>query len=143
MKKDSTSSPEQLKRMADSQATTMLMEQWVRDNVKEIAYALSDIVPFICGECNLSDLKDRLNTVNVTFASVALNVIKQRNQTEEEGNKYTPMCLPCDATAMDNALYDLSRFMKKFNRLGSLLERNETMPAFRMAVDNDNDVDSI
>ena len=143
MKQDSSFSPEQLKRMADNQATAMLMEQWVRDNVKEIAFALSDIVPFICGECNLSDLKDRLNTVNVTFASVALNVIKQRNQTEEEGNKHTPMCLPADATEMDNALYDLSRFMKKFNRLGSLLERNEEMPAFRMAIANDNDVDSI
>ena len=143
MKQDSSFSPEQLKRMADNQATALLMEQWVRDNVKEIAFALLDIVPFICGECDLSDLKDRMNTVNVTFASVALNVIKQRNQTEEEDNKYTPMCLPADATEMDNALYDLSRFMKKFNRLGSLLERNEKMPAFRMAINNDNDVDSI
>ena len=143
MKQDSSFSPEQLKRMADNQATAMLMEQWVRDNVKEVAFALSDIVPFICGECNLSDLKDRMNTVNVTFASVALNVIKQRNEAEEEGNKHTPMCLPCDATAMNNALYDLSRFLKKFKRLGSLLERNETMPAFRMAIANDNDVDSI
>ena len=141
MKQDSSFSPEQLKRMADNQATAMLMEQWVRDNVKEIAFALLDIVPFICGECNLSNLKDRLNTVNVTFASVALNVIKQRN--EDDDNKHMPMCLPCDATEMDNALYDLSRFMKKFNRLGSLLERNEEMPAFRMAIANDNDVDSI
>ena len=81
--------------------------------------------------------------MNVTFASVALNVIKQRNESEAEGNKHIPMCLPCDATEMDNALYDLSRFMKKFNRLGSLLERNEEMPAFRMAIANDNDVDSI
>lgn len=143
MKQDSSLSPEMQKRMADNQATAMLMEQWVRDNAKEIAYALSDIVPFICGECNLSNLKDRLNTVNVTFASVALNVIKQRNEAESDGNKHIPMCLPCDATEMDNALYDLSRFMKKFNRLGSLLERNETMPAFRMAISNDNDVDSI
>lgn len=143
MKQDSSLSPEQQKRMADNQATAMLMEQWVRDNVKEIAYALSDIVPFICGECNLSDLKDRLNTVNVTFASVALNVIKQRNEAEADGNKHMPMCLPADATEMDNALYDLSRFMKKFNRLGSLLERNEEMPAFRMAISNDDDVDSI
>ena len=141
MKQDSSLSPEMQKRMADNQATAMLMEQWVRDNVKEIAFALSDIVPFICGECNLSDLKDRMNTVNVTFASVALNVIKQRNEADE--NKHMPMCLPCDATEMDNALYDLSRFMKKFNRLGSLLERNEEMPAFRMAIANDNDVDSI
>ena len=129
--------------MADNQATAMLMEQWVRDNAKEVAYALSDIVPFICGECNLLGLKDRLNTVNVTFASVALNVIRQRNESEANGNKDVPMCLPCDATEMDNALYDLSRFMKKFNRLGSLLERNETMPAFRMAISNDDDVDSI
>ena len=143
MKQDSSLSPEQQKRMADNQATAMLMEQWVRDNVKEIAYALSDIVPFICGECNLSDLKDRLNTVNVTFASVALNVIKQRNEANAEENNHMPMCLPADATEMDNALYDLSRFMKKFNRLGSLLERNEEMPAFRMAISNDNDVDSI
>ena len=141
MKQDSSLSHEQLKRIADNQATAILMEQWVRDNVKEIAFALSDIVPFICGECDLSDLKDRMNTVNVTFASVALNVIKQRNESDE--NKHMPMCLPCDATEMDNALYDLSRFMKKFNRLGSLLERNETMPAFRMAIANDNDVDSI
>ena len=79
MKQDSSLSPEMQKRIADNQATAMLMEQWVRDNVKEIAFALSDIVPFICGECNLSNLKDMLNTVNVTFASVALNVIKQRN----------------------------------------------------------------
>ena len=143
MKQDSSLSPEQLKRMADNQATALLMEQWVRDNVKEIAYALSDIVPFICVECDLSELKDRLNTVNVTFASVALNVIRQRNESEANGDKHVPMCLPCDATEMDNALYDLSRFMKKFNRLGSLLERNETMPAFRMAITNDNDVDSI
>ena len=141
MKQDSSLSPEMQKRMADNQATAMLMEQWVKDNVKEVAYALSDIVPFVCSECNLSDLKDRLNTVNVTFASVALNVIKQRNESDE--NKHMPMCLPCDATEMDNALYDLSRFMRKFNRLGSLLERNEEMPAFRMAISNDDDVDSI
>lgn len=141
MKQDSSLSHEQLKRMADNQATEMLMEQWVRDNVKEIAFALSDIVPFICGECNLSDLKDRLNTVNVTFASVALDVIRVRNE-QENGNGMT-LCLPVDAMEMQNALYDLSRFMKKFNRLGSLLERNEEMPAFRMAISNDNDVDSI
>ena len=143
MKQDSSLSPEMQKRMADNQATAMLMEQWVRDNVKEIAFALSDIVPFICGECNLSDLKDRLNTVNVTFASVALNVIKQRNEANAEDNNHMPMCLPADATEMDNALYDLSRFMKKFNRLGSLLERNEETPAFRMTIINDDDVDLI
>ena len=143
MKQDSTLSPEMQKRIADNQATAMLMEQWVRDNVREIAFALSDLVPFLCFECDLSNLKDCLNTVNVTFASVALNVIKQRNEAESGGNEHMPMCLPCDASAMNDTLYELSRFMKKFNRLGSLLERNKEMPAFRMAVDNDNDVDSI
>ena len=47
MKQDSSLSPEMQKRIADNQATAMLMEQWVRDNVEEVAYALSDIVPFI------------------------------------------------------------------------------------------------
>lgn len=79
----------------------------------------------------------------MTFASIALNVIKQRNESEAEGHKCMPLCLPADATEMDNALYDLSRFLKKFDRLGSLLERNEEMPAFRMAISNDDDVDSI
>ena len=141
MKQDSTLSPDQLKRMADNQATAMLMEQWVRDNVKEVAYALSDIVPFICGECNLSDLKDRLNTVNVTFASVALDVIRVRNE-QENGNGMT-LCLPVDAMEMQNALYDLSRFMKMFEPLASYIERNEDMPAFRMSMSCFDKVDSI
>ena len=141
MKQDSSLNHETQERVADKQKTAMLMEQWVRDNAKEVAFALSDLVPFICEEGNLSDLKDWMNTVGVTFASVALNVIKQRNEAED--NKHMPMCLPCDATAMDMALYNLSRFMKKFNRLGSLLERNEETPAFRMAIINDDDVDSI
>jgi hypothetical protein len=143
MKQDSSLSHETQERVADKQETAMLMEQWVRDNAKEVAFALSDLVPFICEEGNLSDLKDWMNTVNVTFASVALNVIKQRNKAAAEGNNHTPICLPCDATAMDMALYNLSRFMKKFNRLGSLLERNEETPAFRMAIINDDDVDSM
>lgn len=143
MKQDSSLNHETQERVADNQETAMLMEQWVRDNAAEVAFALSDLVPFICEEGNLSDLKDWMNTVGVTFASVALNVIKQRNKAEAEGNKHTPICLPCDATAMDMALYNLSRFMKKFNRLGSLLERNEETPAFRMAIINDDDVDSM
>ena len=143
MKQDLSLNHETQKRMADKQETAMLMEQWVRDNAKEVAFALSDLVPFICDECNLSDLKDWLNIVGVTFASVALNVIKQRKEAETESNKHIPMCLPCDATAMDMTLYNLSRFMKKFNRLGSLLERNEETPAFRMTIINDDDVDSM
>ena len=143
MKQDSSLNHETQERVADNQETAMLMEQWVRDNAKEVAFALSDLVPFICEEGNLSDLKDWMNTVGITFASVALNVIKQRNKAEAEGKTHTPICLPCDATAMDMALYNLSRFMKKFNRLGSLLERNEETPAFRMAIINDDDVDSM
>lgn len=143
MKQDSSLSPELQKELAERQAVMMLMEQWVKDNVSEVASALADIVPFICGECNRSDLKDRMNTVNVTFASVALNVIKQRNEASAEGKEQMPMCLPADATEMDNAIYDLSRFLKKFNRLGGLLERNEDLPAFRMAISKFDEVDSI
>lgn len=143
MKQDSSLSPELQKEIAERQAVCMLMEQWVKDNVKEVASVLLDLIPFICSECGRSGLKDHLNTVNMTFASIALNVIKQRNESEAEGNKCMPLCLPADATEMDNALYDLSRFLKKFDRLGRLLERNEEMPAFRMAISNDDDVDSI
>ena len=89
----------------------------------------------------MSELKSSLNIVNITFATVALDVIRVRNE-QENGNGMT-LCLPVDAMEMQNALYDLSRFLKKFNRLGSLLERNEEMPAFRMAISNDDDVDSI
>ena len=143
MKQDSSLIPEPQKEIAERHAAFMLMEQWVKDNVEALASVLLDLIPFICGECGRSALKDHLNTVNITFASIALNVIKQRNESEAAGDKCTPLCLPADATEMDDALYNLSRFLKKFNSLGLLLESNEEMPAFRMAISMFDEVDSV
>ena len=84
-------------------------------------------------------MKNLLNTVNVTFATVALEVIRARN---EKGDDNT-MCLPVDALEMQNTLYDLSRFLKMFSPLGYLMEKNENMPAFRMSISAYDKVDSV
>lgn len=120
-------------------AAHQLMTQWVKDNADDVAHAISELAPFICGECTLSGMKNLLNTVNVTFATVALEVIKARN---EHGDDNT-MCLPVDALEMQNTLYDLSRFLKMFSPLGYLMEKNENMPAFRMSISAYDRVDSV
>lgn len=120
-------------------AAHQLMTQWVKDNAEDVAHAISELAPFICGECTLSGMKNLLNTVNVTFATVALEVIRARN---EHGDDNT-MCLPVDALEMQNTLYDLSRFLKMFSPLGYLMEKNENMPAFRMSISAYDKVDSV
>lgn len=131
------------KEMAERQAVCMLMKQWVSENIDDVTSVLLDIVPFICGECNTDDLQKDLNVVNITFANIALDVIRTRNEQEAEGYKREPLSLPADAMEMQNALYDLSRFFKKFNRLGCLLKHNSDMPAFRMAISTFDQVDSM
>ena len=129
--------------IAERSAARMLMEQWVKENVSEMAHALMELCPFICSECTRKGLQEALNTVNITFATVALEVVKQRNESEAEGNKRMPLCLPADAIEMQNALYDFSRFMKKFAGMAHLMEHNEEMPAFRMSITAYDQVDSI
>ena len=124
-------------------AAHQLMTQWVKDNASEVASVIGELVPFICGECDYAELQKALNTVNITFATVALEVVKQRNDSEAEGNNRAPLCLPADAMEMQDALYDLSRFLKKFSPLASLMERNEAMPSFRMSITAYDQVDSI
>jgi hypothetical protein len=124
-------------------AAHQLMTQWVKDNANEVASVIGELVPFICGECDYAGLQKALNTVNITFATVALEVVKQRNDSEEEGYKRTPLCLPADAMEMQCSLYDLSRFLKKFGPLASLMKRNEEMPSFRMSITAYDQVDSI
>ena len=89
----------------------------------------------------MSELKSSLNVVNITFATVALDVIRVRNE-QENGNGMT-LCLPVDAMEMQNALYDLSRFMKMFEPLASYIERNGEMPAFKMSISCYDQVDSV
>ena len=120
-------------------AAHQLMTQWVRDNADDVAHAISELAPFICGQCTVSGMKELLNTVNITFASVALEVIRSRNENGDDDTK----CLPVDALEMQNTLYELSRFLKMFKPLGYLMEKNKNMPAFRMSITAYDKVDSV
>ena len=126
--------------LAERMAAHQLMTQFVKDNASEVAHAISELVPFICGEANLSSLKSDLNTVNITFATVALDVIRSRNNEDKEG---VPLCLPVDALEMQNALYELSRFFKMFAPMADLFELNKDMPAFKMSISCFDTVDSL
>lgn len=127
--------------LADRIAAHQLMTQWVKENAEDVAGAISELVPFICGECDTAGLDRSMNVVNTVFANVALDVIKSRNSVDEE--KEEPLCLPADAGSMQNALYELSRFLKMFRRLGGMMERNEKLPAFRLSLTTYDEVDSI
>ena len=127
--------------IAQRAAAHQLMTQFVTDNASDVAHVLETLVPFINGESSLSDLKGDMNTVNITFATVALDVIRLRNMSDGKG--ITPLSLPVDATQMQNALYDLSRFFKAFSPLASFIEDNEGLPAFKMCNSCFDTVDSL
>ena len=75
---------------AEMRAANQLMTDFVKENASEVAGAISQLVPFICEQCNLSGLQHSLNVVNMTFASVALDVIKSRNKTVDVYKKLMP-----------------------------------------------------
>ena len=127
--------------IAQRAAAHQLMTQFVKDNAAEVAHVLETLIPFINGESSLSDLRSDMNTVNITFATVALDVIRLRN--ESDGKGVHPLSLPVDATQMQNALYDLSRFFKAFDPLASFIEDNRDMPAFKMSSNCFDTVDSL
>ena len=127
--------------IAQRAAAHQLMTQFVTENAAEVARVLETLVPFINGESNLSDLKGDMNTVNITFATVALGVIKSRN--ESDGKGVNPLSLPVDAMQMQDALYDLARFFKAFEPLASYIEGNSEMPAFKMSMNCFDTVDSV
>jgi hypothetical protein len=127
--------------IAERAAAHQLMTQFVTDNASNVAHVLECLVPFINGESSLSDLKGDMNTVNITFATVALDVIRIRNNSDGKG--VNPLSLPVDATQMQNALYDLSRFFKAFGPLASFIEDNKEMPAFKMSMSCFDTVDSV
>lgn len=127
--------------IANRSAAHQLMTQFVKENAADVAHVLETLVPFINGESNLSELKGDMNTVNITFATVALDVIKLRNDSDGKG--VMPLSLPVDATQMQNALYDLSRFFKAFEPLASFIEHNSEMPAFKMSMSCFDIIDSV
>lgn len=128
-------------KLAEKNAAHQLMIELVKENASEVANAISMLTPFLCGECNLSELKSALNVVNITFATVALDVIESRNENNE--TEHIPLCLPVDAMEMQNALYTLSRFLKKFAPLANFMEQNKDMPAFKLSISSYDQVDSI
>lgn len=127
--------------IAERAAAHQLMTQFVTDNAKDIARVIESLVPFMNEESSLSDLKSDMNTVNITFATVALDVIRLRN--ESNGKGVNPLSLPVDAMQMQNALYDLARFFKAFEPLASFIEENKNMPAFKMSISCFDTVDSL
>lgn len=138
MKKESN---EKNQAAADRSAAHQLMTQWVKENTEDVACAISQLVPFICGECDTAELDQAMNVVNMVFANVSLDVIKSRNNAQE--GKGTALTLPADAWAMQEAIYKLSRFLKMFRAMGDMLHQNEKLPAFRLSLTAYDEVDSI
>lgn len=114
--------------LTERAAAHVLMQNWVRENVDEVAHVLEELIPFMVGECNLADLNKHLNIVNTTFATIALEVIKAGNK---EGCQ---LCLPVDASQMQEAIFDLTKFIRKLSSLDSMLQINSDNPAFRMCL---------
>lgn len=114
--------------LAERTAAHMLMMNWVKENAGEVANALEDLIPFMVGECNLTNLNSDLNIVNTTFATIALEVIKANNRDSND------LCLPVDANRMQNTIYDLTKFFRILSRLDTMLQINRDNPAFRMCM---------
>ena len=127
MKQDQKVSPEIQKLVAERNAAHMLMKQWLLENADEMASIICHIVPFINGDCDMEDLNKSMNVVNIAFATIALEVIKAKNRNE-------PLCLPVDATEMQNAIFDLTNFLKTMDSFGNMLRRYEDLPAFKMSL---------
>lgn len=114
--------------LAERSAAHMLMMNWVKENVGEVAHALEELIPFMVGECNLTNLNSDLNIVNTTFATIAFEVIKANNR---DGND---LCLPVDANRMQATIYDLTKFFRILSSLDTMLQINRDNPAFRMCM---------
>lgn len=109
-------------------AAHTLLEKFVAENPNKIAHVLSSLIAFY-GECSQSGLKSAMNTVNVTFASVALDVVKTASLDEgDEGKQY----LPVDANEMKISIYYLSKLIKNLDQLSALIENNQSNPAIRL-----------
>lgn len=113
---------------AEKNAARMLLEDYIKNNVKIVALALEEIIPFFY-ECSLPGLQSCMNTVNVTFASVALNVIES---TAEHGNEMDSdrQYLPVDAGEMRKAIYYISKFVEAVGPLSAFCSQDT--PAVKM-----------
>ena len=117
--------------MAEKNAAMMLLKDYIVNHPSDIVMALENIIPFF-RECSLAGLQDSLNTVNVVFASVALDVVNTSWMDDEDEEK---QYLPVDATQMKHAIYYLSKFIGRIGVLAALVESNSQTPAFKMTTD--------
>lgn len=70
-----------------------------------------------------------MNTVNVTFASIALEVIKSVSKDDDLLNrKY----LPVDANQMQSSMYYLSKIIDLMRPVYFFVDKNKDNPAFEM-----------
>lgn len=115
---------------AKKDAARLLLKDYIVKNPDEIAATIEKIIPFFY-DCDLIGLQSAMNTVNATFAAVALDVIKD---CANEEDCYDRLSLPVDAEDMKTAIYYLSRFVNLFGPLSALATKSN-IPAIRMCQD--------
>ena len=125
-------------RNAQRNAAHLLMKEYVKNNADSVASVLESILPFF-QECTYAGLQSSMNTVNVTFASVALDVIKSTWETEAESSNR--LCLPADANDMKIAIYYLSKIIDKLGLLSCMAENHKDDPAIKMCIESNYDCD--
>lgn len=116
--------------MAEKNAARMLLKDYVINHPGDVVFAIENIIPFF-SECSLIGLQKAMNTVNATFAAVALDVVKA---SSEEDDNFDRLQLPVDAEDMKTAIYYLSRFIALFGPLSNLAS-NTDEPAIKMCRD--------
>jgi hypothetical protein len=116
-------------KMAQLRAAHMLMTEFVKENADDIASIIGELTPFLLCETDLSGIRNYMNVVNATFATVALEVIKGNNVEEPE---HETLSLPVDANRMQNSIFTLNRMLDRLSHLFYFIEIHEKVPAFKM-----------
>lgn len=123
---------------AQHKAAHLLMKEYVENNASYVADILESILPFF-NECTYAGLQKSMNTVNVTFASVALDVIKSTWETDADSTDR--LVLPVDAIDMKNAIFYLSKIIGKLRMISCLAENQKDYPAIKMCIEANSDCD--
>lgn len=97
-----------LARQEAKNAAVLLLDDYIRQNSKKVAGVLADIIPFF-DECSWDGLRSAVSCVNTTFATVALDVIKDHDAKDEDDPDRR--LLPCGADDMQQAVFYLTKFI--------------------------------
>lgn len=114
---------------AQREAAGMLFCEFVKKNPEAIMCAMQRIIPFFKSDCSISDMRGFLNVVNVTFATVALDVIKSSMLEPDDPQR---QLLPVNADDMRTAIFHLTRIMDALEPLAKMIERFGNDPSFKM-----------